>query len=111
MAKTGAAMASFRRTARSCAAPLASHTCQRSSKLDEAGGTVGAAVAGIDKSDARADKDSAAMQTPHREALVRAGPEWPRAQKSRNRHYTGRDNAAASRGHAALDGTAASVPF
>ena len=25
---------------------------------------------------------------PHSKALVRAGPEWPRAQKSRNRHYT-----------------------
>jgi hypothetical protein len=39
MATIGAAMASLRRTARSCAAPFACHASQRSSKLKEAGGT------------------------------------------------------------------------
>jgi hypothetical protein len=47
MATIGAAIASLRRTARSCAAPFVCHASQRSSKLEEAGGTVVTAAVGV----------------------------------------------------------------
>jgi hypothetical protein len=61
MATTGAAMASLRRTARSCAAPFACHASQRSSKL-EAGGMGCAAVVAVKMSDVGGDEGSLDMQ-------------------------------------------------
>jgi hypothetical protein len=80
---TGAAIAIFRRTARSCAAPLACHAAQRSSNVaDPATGGVDVGVAG----DATTAGTPMPMCPSRRKALVRAGPVWPRAQKSRSSH-------------------------
>ena len=75
---TGAAIAIFRRTARSCAAPLASHAAQRSSNVADSVMGVDLGVPG-----GATTVDTVMAMGPSRlQALVRAGPEWPRAQKS-----------------------------
>jgi hypothetical protein len=62
MATNGAAIASLRRTARSCAAPFACHASQRSSKLEEAGGTVLSAVVTVKTSGVGGSEGSLDMQ-------------------------------------------------
>jgi hypothetical protein len=77
----GAAIAIFRRTARSCAAPLAWHAAQRSSNVADSVTGVDVGVPG-----GATTVGTAMAMCPTHEASVRAGPGWPRAQKSRSPH-------------------------
>ena len=79
----GAVFAIFRRTARSCAAPFACATAHRSPKLADSVTAVDVAVC----AGAITEDPSMAMRSLTHKALVRAGPGWPRAQKSRNSEY------------------------
>lgn len=78
----GAAIAIFRRTARSCAAPLACHAPQRSSNVAD---SVTGADVGV-PGGATTVGTVVAMCPSRLKALVRAGPGWPRAQKSKSPH-------------------------